>query len=118
MSEPNIIQKKAIDVTPYCHGMWCSFKDGEPFINTIVHRKWSEDGKSIWFGLDFHNFYNAEPEELVNVVEIDSEISADDLKKIIAKDTKIMANRQPSLINCPCCKGTGKIREEDTWELE
>jgi len=68
MSEPKQIAMKAIDIVPYRYGIWCCIKDGEPFVNTIVGQDWSEDGESIWFMLDTHNFLNARPDEMVDVV--------------------------------------------------
>lgn len=63
------VKKKAIDVTPYEHGIWCSIMDGKPFVNTIVLRKWSDDGEKVVFMLDTHNFLMVPPNEEIDVVE-------------------------------------------------
>jgi len=68
MESPVQVMKKALDVTPYEHGIWCSIADGQPFVNTIVLRKWSEDGAKVVFMLDSHNFLTAAPEEEIEVV--------------------------------------------------
>jgi hypothetical protein len=70
MTEPTIVHKRAIDVTPYRHALWCTVGGGEPFANTIVYRKWDEGGSAIVFMLDSHNFCAARPDELMGVVEI------------------------------------------------
>jgi hypothetical protein len=67
--EPAQVRKRAIDVTPYEHAIWCSIGDGEPFANTIVLRKWSDDGTQVVFMLDSHNFLRARPDEEIDVVE-------------------------------------------------
>lgn len=69
MDEPVQVKKRAIDVTPYEHGIWCSIMDGQPFVNTIVLRKWSEDGEKVVFMLDTHNFLMVPPNEEIEVVE-------------------------------------------------
>lgn len=67
--EPEQIEVRAIDIVPYEHAIWCSVGDSAPFANSIVSRRWSEDGKHIWFMLDSHNFHKAAPDELVRVVQ-------------------------------------------------
>lgn len=69
-SEPVIVKKRAVDVTPHLHGIYCTVGDSKPFVNEIVLRRWSEDGKKIWFMLNTHNFDCARPEEEMDVVEI------------------------------------------------
>ena len=68
-TEPVQVRKRAIDVTPYEHSIWCMFCGGEPFANTIVHRTWSEDGTQVVFMLDSHNFLFAKPDEEIDIVE-------------------------------------------------
>jgi hypothetical protein len=108
MKEPTIIQKQARDVTPYYHGIWCSIGDGKPFINPIVHRRWSNDGTKVLFGLDSHNFYSAKPDQWISVVEIEPSCPPSVLERNMKRDAAEMANI-PQLINCPHCKGKGKI---------
>lgn len=67
--EPGQVRKRALDVTPYEHSIWCTVGGGEPFANTIVLRRWSEDGKQVVFMLDTHNFLFADPDEEIDVVE-------------------------------------------------
>ena len=63
------VMRKAIDVTPYHYTYPCMIEDTYREID-IVLRRWSEDGKSIWFMLDTHNFVNAAPDEQMEVVQI------------------------------------------------
>jgi hypothetical protein len=45
---PTTVKKRALDVTPYHHGIWCTCDDFEgAFVNEIVLRNWSEDGKQV-----------------------------------------------------------------------
>jgi hypothetical protein len=72
MAEPTVIQKRAIDVTPHNHALWCSVEGlnkGELFANTIEWRGWSEDG-DIVFGLDTHNGFARKPDDMMAVVEV------------------------------------------------
>jgi len=41
---PAIVRLRALDVTPYRFGLWCSVGGGEPFANMICHRAWSDEG--------------------------------------------------------------------------
>lgn len=68
--EPRQVRKRAINVTPLVHAIWCQIEDGEPFANPIVLRRWSEDGKRIVFMLDSHNFMFADPDVEIDVIEI------------------------------------------------
>lgn len=86
MKEPVQVRKRAIDVTPYEHAIWCVVVDGEPFANTIVLRRWSDDGTKIWFMLDSHNFLSAAPDEEIDVIEIkepfyNAEFQRDELRR-------------------------------------
>ena len=94
MSEPVQVKKRAIDVTPYEHGIWCSVEGGVPFVNTIVLRKWSEDGSQVVFMLDSHNFLFAKPDEEIEVVEASSTFyNAEFQAKRLAEDAKTMASK-------------------------
>ena len=66
---PKLITMKAIDVRPWQYAVWSSIGDEEPFSNTIVHRKWSEDGARIWWMLDSHNFIAYTPDDMVKVIQ-------------------------------------------------
>ena len=66
---PTIVKKRAIDVAPYHHSIWCSVGGSELFANEIVSRKWTDDEKRIVFMLDSFNFVFAEPDEMMDVVE-------------------------------------------------
>ena len=66
---PTIVKKRAIDVTPCHHSIWCSVAGSRLFANEIVSRKWTDDEKRIVFMLDSFNFMFAEPDELMDVVE-------------------------------------------------
>ncbi len=69
-TEPIFLKIKAQEVKPYHYGLWTCIEDGEPFANCICSVKWSEDGKSLWFMLESHNFYKADPEEEIEVVDL------------------------------------------------
>lgn len=70
-SELDFVMMKARDVVPFGFGVWCTVGGRkEPFVNTIVSNKWSEDGKSLWWMLESHNFHNPGPDEMVQVVRL------------------------------------------------
>ena len=116
MEEPTIVQKKAIDVTPYYHGIWCSVDGSDPFVNDIMHRRWSDNGKEIVFGLDSHNFYFSEPEDMMDVVEIEPAASDDVLARALERDKAKMANT-PQLVTCSKCGGKGTVLERKRLSL-
>lgn len=101
--EPIIVQKRGIDVTPYLHGIYCTIAGGRPFVNEIVHRKWSEDGSRIWMMLESHNFYDCGPEDIIDVVELKPGYGAAFLEKSLAKDAEWMAKRPSPAAVCPAC---------------
>lgn len=70
-AEPTFTKVRARDVKPYHYGLWSSVQGGKPFCNTICHVRWSEDGKTLFFGLDSHNFYEVAPDEIVDLVAED-----------------------------------------------
>jgi hypothetical protein len=89
MSEPIIVKKKAIDVVPYFHGIYCTVGGGEPFVNHICHRRWADDGQRITFMLETHNFDFRHPDEEMEVVElVPSEYNAENAA---ANDAKFRA---------------------------
>ena len=69
-TEPSMEKIRAADVGSFRWGLWCSIADGKPFTNPIVSARWSEDGESIWFMLDSHNFYNAKPDDVLELVRL------------------------------------------------
>ncbi len=89
MSKPTIVQKRALDVTPINHGIWCRIQKGEPFVNAIVNRRWSDDGL-ISIMLDTCNFDKWHPEEMVDVVEIEPLYRGEHLRKFLEEDAKRM----------------------------
>jgi hypothetical protein len=95
---PTIVQKRALDVTPYLHGVWCSVGGSAPFVNPIVLRSWSEDGSTLQFMLDSHNFLFTDPETIIDVVEMTPDAHTQrDLSRILRDDAKTIARRPYSL---------------------
>lgn len=91
--EPKIVVKKAIDVTPQLHGIWCSIADGKPFVNPIALRSWSESkDDEIHFILESFNFYFAKQDDEMRVVELTPSQYCD-VAKIHADDEKFRAKR-------------------------
>lgn len=91
MVEPTIVKKLAIDVTPNHHAIWCTSEERpQPFLNTIVRRKFSADYSRIHFMLDTHNFFSADPDELVDVVEQVPTMHQELLERLDAEDAKLM----------------------------
>lgn len=78
MSEkkPETVKVRARDVKPYHYAIWCSIGDGKPFANDIVSMRWSEDGKSIWFMLESHNFDCVKPDDIIDLIEVKDASSA------------------------------------------
>ena len=70
-ADPIFVTVRARDVKPYHYGIWSS-TGGEPFANCICIVKWSEDGKHLRFMLESHNFFEAAPDEEVEVVDLTS----------------------------------------------
>jgi hypothetical protein len=93
-NEPAQVRKRAIDVTPYEHSIWCSVEGCEPFANAIVLRRWQEDGSQIVFMLDSHNFLFAAPDEEIDVVENGTPFYNADLQtKLLREDAEKMRAR-------------------------
>lgn len=105
-SEPAIIQKRAIDVTPINHAIWCTVGGSDPFNNHIVNRRWSEDGSKIWFMLDSHNFISALPDELMEVVECRPLYHEALFNDCLARDAQEMAVRPTPPNKCDECGQT------------
>lgn len=90
MTEPVIVTKKAIDVVPELHGIWCSIENGEPFVNAIANRRWMDDGR-ISFMLESFNFYSARPDEDMAVVELPPS-KYTSMNKLISDDEKFRSS--------------------------
>lgn len=99
MEEPTLILKRAIDVTPHVHGIWCSVGGSKPFVNPIVLRRWDEKEEKIVFMLDTHNFDSREPEEEMWVVEIECSAGPEMLARWLAEDrARIYSDRWKKLL--------------------
>ena len=94
-TEPVVISKRAIDVTPYQHGIWCSVGGSAPFVNEIVSRQWSEDGTTIVFMLDSFNFVFHRADGEMDVVEIGrpAYVSDETVSRRLAEDAEKMRRR-------------------------
>lgn len=103
MTEPKEVMKRAMEVTPYQHGLYCTIGGGDPFVNIFVIRRWSEDGKKIIFMMDSHNFLFAEPDEEIQVVEVKPTCSDDLLNDILKRDIEAMMKRPSPKMKCPTC---------------
>ena len=99
--------KKALDVLPNYNGIWCSIADGDLFVNTIVSRRWSKDGRKITFMLDTHNFYFSSWDEEIQVVEITPDVSENTKKMWAESDDRTMGPRPV------CCKTCGHILSKE-----
>ena len=92
MDTPEMVKIRAIDVKPYHYFLWCRIGNGEPFANEIVYRKWSDDGKRIVFGLETHNYYFAEPDEMMELIPVKlGTRSAETMAERDARDAERMA---------------------------
>lgn len=104
IEEPTQIKMKAIDVVPHKYGQWCSIGDGKPFVNPFCHRQWSDDGETIWFMLESHNFYDAKPDDEMLVVEVKlSEWGVKEWDRLMRDDAVEMARRPSPPEDCPHC---------------
>lgn len=65
---PTLTAKYWYDVLINSDSIWCSFTDGDPFCNPIVHAIRAEKKDGIWFGLDSHNSKFAPYNEKIYVV--------------------------------------------------
>lgn len=70
LAEVFVVRIPARDIRPIIWGYPCFTAEGKFIINQIAIRRWSEDGKKIWFGLDTHNTFSAKPDDLVSVVAL------------------------------------------------
>jgi hypothetical protein len=88
---PKFEKVKAIDVKPHRWALWCDQGEGsKPFANEISCRKWSDDGKRIIFMLDSFNFFNRDPEEVLELIPIPNPPYVND-----EEDEKRMKDRPP-----------------------
>lgn len=92
-TKPATQRVRAIDVKPYRWALWCQIGNGAPFANEIVYRRWSDDGKVIWFGLDNHTGYRAEPDKELDLIPHDGRYSPEMLARVDARDAELMAKR-------------------------
>ena len=106
---PDHIKVRAIDVEPYHWAVWCTVGDNpNPFCNAIVGRKWSEDGQKIWFMLDTHNFMDADPDEVLELVPEDPNAwGGPSLREKWAKEAEGFAEKRPSTRPCGASTRTG-----------
>lgn len=119
--EPPQVRKRALDVTPLEHGIWCSIEGGAPFVNTIVLRRWSEDGARVVFMLDSHNFYFAAPDEEIEVVErveplYSGELLADCLRRD-AEQMKVRPVPKPTVPDL-VAQLTTLTADRDSWRAK
>jgi hypothetical protein len=91
--EPVQVRKRAIDVTPYEHAVWCVIANGEPFANDVVCRRWSEDGATISFMLESHNFMSAAPDEEIEVIERVPYMGPEHMADVLKRDAETMKAR-------------------------
>lgn len=92
--KPRFEKVRAIDAKPYRWALWCTVGTcSEPFANTLVTRKWSEDGQRIWFMLDSHNFMDADPDDVLELVPNSDYYSAEFLAGVDERDSERMAQR-------------------------
>jgi hypothetical protein len=86
---------KAIDVKPHYWAQWCTIEGyPEPFANTIVSVKWSEDGQHLWFMLDTHNFLKASPDEELELIPQDvTQRPVSTLQRIDRDHLELLTNR-------------------------
>lgn len=62
-------QVRARDVKPFHWAQWCTVGGrSEPFANPICGVKWSEDGQRLWFLLETHNAFSADPDEMLDLM--------------------------------------------------
>lgn len=104
MSELVLVRKRAIDVTPLVHAVWCQIENGEPFANPIVLRRWSEDGTRIVFMLDSHNFMFSDADGEIEVIETEPLYNAELTREELKRDAERMKapaspNRPNDLLN-------------------
>lgn len=91
-AEPVIVKKRAIDVTPLVHAIWCSVTGSKQFRNYIVNRRWADQNEDrISFMLDTCNFFSAHPDEEIEVVECPSMYGSGELTdKCLKRDADAM----------------------------
>jgi hypothetical protein len=111
MTTPETKKVRAIDVVPYRWGLWCTVGDSKPFVNDIEGVSWSDDGQHIWFMLGTHNFYKAEPNEIVELVPCEPvTMSEAFMKEEEERHKKFVQSRPQPTQKCLHCKGVGHVR--------
>lgn len=117
--EPEQIEVRAINIVPYEHALWCTVGDSKPFANTIARRSWSEDGESIWFMLDTHNFAKYKPTEMVRVVQKTRNQYAPARRQNDQYDNAMFLEGRPRpKRKCEHCSGTGETQLVPSTEGE
>ncbi len=89
---PVTVKIKAIDCKPGHWAVWSTVEGGEPFLNPIGPRKWSDDGEHIVFMLDSFHFLEAAPDELLELVP-HFPLSAEIVARAHARDAEVMEKR-------------------------
>lgn len=105
MSEPTLVKVMAVDVKPYLFGLWCTVGNGEPRSNVICSVKWSEDGQRLWFMLESHNFFDAAPDEALELVP---QVPSPYFQKV-GRDF-VLPPRPPITKPCEHCNGKGVVQ--------
>lgn len=104
MDESKFEDMRVIDIVPYRYGILCSIGDGEPFINDIVDRQWSDDGELLILGLESHNAICHSPNEILSVIKLDVDESAGWFQDTIKRDKQRIANRPVPSRLCKSCR--------------
>ncbi len=102
-TEPPATEKvRAIEVQPYRWGLWCRIEGlKDPIVNQIVVKGWSDDGKTMHFMLDSHNFMTGiDPDEMLDLVPVDDPYAP----KTDRETWQDFAARRPTpKPTCPVC---------------
>lgn len=106
MSEPEFREVMARDVVPYAWGVWSSICEGKPFVNEVMGVRWSEDGKQIILGLDSHNFYFADADEMLSLVPIPEKPHR------AGRPPFVLGPPPPKKTTCPHCGADTKKEQE------
>jgi hypothetical protein len=92
------IKVRAIDIRPYQYALPCQLgKNGNHVLNEICIRRWRQDGEGLTFMMDSHNFFFANPHDLIEVVPIPEDRYSPDFRaKALASDAQRMnRSRRP-----------------------
>lgn len=103
------VKIKVLDVAPYRHGVYCTVGDGAPIVNDIVVKDWSEDGESVVFMLETHNFLFCPPDGEMDVVVLGGGVP-----RLDRDDSDFLSKRPKPSKKCESCHGEGKVYVERT----